>query len=193
MTPPTLWDVIGGLLTFASIPEPPTFTTMYSTDARRWELMIDPSRSSRNPDQSAGTSGLPPISFGLPHMLRPPRSSFGARNAIGCGRCPIVQGLEAGGAFPVGLSFLCLLTICVLSQAPRLGGLHRTSRVPFRASFFTPRLHPRGATAQGLIACLYRRRGFPPITSLRFVAHSIHTPRRPSIRTILTASASFLL
>jgi hypothetical protein len=137
MTPPTLWDVIGGLLTFASIPEPPTFTTMYSTDARRWELMIDPSRSSRNPDQSAGTSGLPPISFGLPHMLRPPRSSFGARNAIGCGRCPIVQGLEAGGAFPVGLSFLCLLTICVLSQAGPLGGLHRASPVPFRGSSFS--------------------------------------------------------
>jgi hypothetical protein len=42
-------------------------------------------------------------------------------------------------------------------------------------------LHPLAATPQGLIACLYRRRGFPPITSLRFVAHrSVHTSRKPA-------------
>jgi plasmid stability protein len=61
--------------------------------------------------------------------------------------------------------------MCFLSQAPHLGGLHRTSRVPFRGSFFTASLHPLAATPQRLNACLYRRRGFPPITSLRFVAH----------------------
>jgi hypothetical protein len=49
--------------------------------------------------------------------------------------------------------------------------LHRASRVPFRGSCFTSGLHPPDATPQGLNACLYRRRGFPPITSLRFVAH----------------------
>jgi hypothetical protein len=49
--------------------------------------------------------------------------------------------------------------MCFLSQAPHLGGLHRTSRVPFRASYFTPGLHPPGATAQGLNAYLYRAKG----------------------------------
>jgi hypothetical protein len=172
MTPPTLWYVIGGLLTFASIPRPPTFTTMYSTEAVRWELISVPSRSSRNPDRSAGNSGLPLISFVLVIVSDQLRSSFGISNTIGCGRRPIVQGIEAGVPFPVGLSFLRLLTMCFLSQAPHLGGLHRASRVPFRASSFTPGLHPPGATAQRLIACLYRRRGFPPITSLRLVAHA---------------------
>jgi hypothetical protein len=73
--------------------------------------------------------------------------------------------------FPVGLLSLRLLTICFLSQAPLLGGLHRASRVPFRGSYFTSGLHPPDATPQRLIACLYRPWGFPPITSLRFVAH----------------------
>jgi hypothetical protein len=58
-----------------------------------------------------------------------------------------------------------------LSQAWRLGGLHLASPVPFRASYFTPALHPAGATAQRLIAYLYRRRDFPSIPSPRFVAH----------------------
>jgi hypothetical protein len=48
-----------------------------------------------------------------------------------------VQGVEAGGRFPVGLLSIRLLTICILSQAPHLGGLHRASRVPFRGSYFT--------------------------------------------------------
>jgi len=33
-----------------------------------------------------------------------------------------------------------------LSQAPRLGGLHRTSRLPFKVSFFTSAEHPANAT-----------------------------------------------
>jgi hypothetical protein len=77
----------------------------------------------------------------------------------------------AGGSFPVGLLSLRLLTIGVLSQAWHLGGLHRASPVPFRASYFTPRVHPLDATAQRLIACLYRRRRFSLIPSPRFVAH----------------------
>jgi len=101
-----------------------------------------------------------------------PRSSFGTRSTIGCGRCPFMQGVEAGVPFPVGLSSLRLLTKCALSQAWRLGGLHRASPVPFRGSCFTSGLHLPDATPQGLIACLYKRRGFPPITSLRLVAHS---------------------
>jgi hypothetical protein len=95
---------------------------------------------------------------------------FGKRT-IGCSCCPIVQDIEAGGRFPVGLLFLRLLTMGFLSQAGPLGGLHRASPVPFRASYFTPGLHLPGATAQRLVACLYRQRGFPPITSLRLVAH----------------------
>ena len=176
MTPPTLAYFIDGLL--ISICEPPTFTTMYSTDARRWRLISDPSRSSRNPDRSAGTSGLPLTSFELVIGNNQLRTSFGKYRTIGCGRCPIVQGVEAGGGFPVGLLSLRSLAICVLSQAPHLGGLHRTARVPFRASYFTPRLHPRDATAQRLIACLYRQWRFPLITSLRFVAHILYPPTR---------------
>jgi hypothetical protein len=135
MTPPTLAYFIDGLL--ISICEPPTFTTMSSTDALRWGLIGGLSRSSRNPDRTAGSSGLPLSSFGLARNHDQLRSSFGTSYTIGCGRCPIVQGVEAGEPFPVGFSSLCLLTVCILSQAPRLGGLHRTSRVPFRGSFFT--------------------------------------------------------
>jgi hypothetical protein len=157
MTPPTPTRFIGGLL--PSTYGPPTFAAMYSTEAFRWELITDPSRSLRNPDRSAGNSGLPLTSFGLAMCSNQLRSSFGTLDTIGCGRRPIVQGLEAGVPFPVGLSFLRLLTMCFLSQAPHLGGLHRTSRVPFRASYFTPGLHPPGATAQGLNAYLYRAKG----------------------------------
>jgi len=117
MTPPTLMRFIGGR--HPSPHEPPTFTMVHSTVTfRRW-LISDQSRSSRYPDRSAGTSGLP-----LTSLLVVPtsqfRSSFGICNTIGCGRCPFRQGLEAGVPFPVGLSHskvgarrtaaLCLLT-----------------------------------------------------------------------------------
>src|SRR4051812_642125 len=59
-----------------------------------------------------------------------------------------------------------------LSQAWPLGGLPRAAPVPFRASFFTPGQHLPGATAQGLIAYLYKRWRFPLIPSMRFVAHA---------------------
>jgi hypothetical protein len=81
--------------------------------------------------------------------------------------------VEAEALFPVGLLSLRLLTIYFLSQAGPLGGLHRASPVPFRASYFTPGLHPPGATAQRLIACLYRLWSFPLMTSLRLVAHLV--------------------
>jgi hypothetical protein len=64
-----------------------------------------------------------------------------------------------------------------LSQAWRLGGLQRASPVPFRASSFTPELPPSGATAQRLLAYLYRRREFSSISSLRLVAHHLLQPR----------------
>jgi hypothetical protein len=156
MTPPTPRYVIGGLLTLASIPGPPTFTTMYSADARRWRLIVDPSRSSRNPDRAAGISGLPLSSFRLVMVCDQPRSSSGMGYTSGCGRCPIVQGLEAGGLFPVGLLSLRSLTVCILSQARLLGGLHRASPVPFRGSYFTSGLHPPDATPQRLTTCWYR-------------------------------------
>jgi hypothetical protein len=92
------------------------------------------------------------------------------------GCCPIVQGVEAGGNFPVGLSSFRVLALWFLSQAWHLGGLHRASPVPFRGSSFTPGLHPPGTTPQGLNACLYRHWGFPPISSMRFVAHSASFP-----------------
>jgi hypothetical protein len=69
----------------------------------------------------------------------------------------------------------------VLSQAEPLGGLHRASLVPFRGSFFTPRVHPLGATPQRLIAYLYRLWDFPSIPSPRFVAHA-HAALPPHCR-----------
>jgi len=63
------------------------------------------------------------------------------------------------------------LTVSPLSQAWRLGGLHRASRVPFRSSYFTAGLHLPVATLQRLTAHLYGRWTFPVIPSLRFVAH----------------------
>jgi hypothetical protein len=71
--------------------------------------------------------------------------------------------------FPVGFSSLCLLTMWSLSQAPRLGGLHRASRVPFRGSYFTSGLHPSDATPQRLNACL--------VQALEISSHSIATLR----------------
>jgi hypothetical protein len=41
-----------------------------------------------------------------------------------------------------------------LSQARPIGGLHRTSALPFRISFFTLALHPARARIQRLIAHL---------------------------------------
>jgi hypothetical protein len=136
MGPPTLWYVIGGLLTLTCIPEPPTFTVMYSTEVCRRGLTGDPSRSSRNPDRSEGKTGSSLTSFDLVSMSNQNRTSFGTRSTIGCGRCPIMQA-ETGVPFPVGRSSLRLLAMHFLSQARRLGGLHRASSVPFRGSYFT--------------------------------------------------------
>jgi len=107
---------------------------------------------------------------------RQSRSSSGTLYTFGCSRCPIRQGLETGGRFPVGLLPFRLLIMGFLSQAWRLGGLPRASPVPFRASYFTPGVHPPGATAQGLTAYLYKRWSFPLIASVRFVAHQGHQP-----------------
>jgi hypothetical protein len=74
--------------------------------------------------------------------------------------CPIVQDLEAGGNFPVGLSSLRVLAMWSLSQVWHLGGLHRAAPVPFRGSSFTSGLHPPDATPQGLSACLIQALGF---------------------------------
>jgi hypothetical protein len=150
MTPPTPMRFIGGQ--HPSPPGPPTFTLMPSAVTfRRW-LTSDPSRSSRYPDRSAGISGLPLTSLRLACQTGQSRSSFGICNTIGCGRCPIRQGLEAGVPFPVGLSPLRLLTMGLFSQAPHLGGLPRASRVPFRGSSFTsdcihPTLRPKGSSS----------------------------------------------
>src|SRR5919109_3403749 len=85
------------------------------------------------------------------------------------GCCPIVQGVEAGGNFPVGISSLRVLAMWSLSQAWHLGGLHRAAPVPFRGSSFTSGLHPPDATPQGLSAC--------PIQALGFSIHSIDALR----------------
>jgi hypothetical protein len=150
MTPPTPMRFIGGQ--HPSPHGPPTFTLMPSAVTfRRW-LTSDPSRSSRYPDRSAGISGLPLTSLRLACQTGQSRSSFGICNTIGCGRCPIRQGLEAGVPFPVGLSPLRLLAMGLFSQAPHLGGLPRASRVPFRGSYFTsdclhPTRRPKGSSS----------------------------------------------
>src|SRR5260370_11350529 len=71
------------------------------------------------------------------------------------------------------------LTVLLLSQACRLGGLHRASTVPFRSSYFTSALHPADATLQRLIAYLYRLRSFPLISSSHFVTHTCPHPTQP--------------
>jgi hypothetical protein len=150
---------------------------MYSAKALRWGLLIDPSRSLRNPDWPEGKSGLPLTTFGLGPMTSQSRTSFEFYSVIGCSRCPVsiwiaspdyARYYVAGVSFPVGLLSLRLLTICVLSQAGRLGGLHHASPVPFRASFFT--LHSimqrYGPTAHRL-----------PAQAMEFSTHYIIAPR----------------
>jgi hypothetical protein len=182
MAAPTLMRFNGGL--HPSPHEPPTFMVMGSTETCRWRLISDPSRSSRYPDRSWGKTSLPTTSFGLVCNNYQPRPSDELCCILGCGRCPVdlvhdarYAGYHvAGGRFPVGLSSLCLLTMGFLSQAGHLGGLHRASPVPFRGSYFTPTVHPAGATPQRLIACWYRRWCFPHIPSPRFVAHTESRP-----------------
>src|SRR5215471_16075944 len=68
-----------------------------------------------------------------------------------------------------------------LSQAPRLGGLHRASRLPFKVSFFTSAEHPANATTQRLIAHLIWAMEtlvvIDPcfISSSRLVAHALQS------------------
>jgi hypothetical protein len=168
---------------------PPTFTLMDSTTPLRWWLTTDPSRALRNPDWNWGNLGNP----GHPLGWQKPQANLGGplKDSWRPSRCPVDLVSHAryagynvtGDEFPVGLSPLRILTLECLSQAPRLGGLHRTSRVPFRASSFTPTVHPVGATAQRLGACLVQApevfphstsalRGarFPPIPSMSFMA-----------------------
>src|SRR5262249_9920715 len=66
------------------------------------------------------------------------------------------------------------LTMPFLSQARRLGGLHRASPLPFRASYFTSGLHPPdAAAAQRLTTYLYKQWSY---RSSSFT-HSIFAPR----------------
>src|SRR5262249_41003332 len=73
------------------------------------------------------------------------------------------------------------LTMRSLSQAPRLGGLHRASRLPFKVSFFTSAEHPANATTQRLIAHLIWAMEtlvvIDPcfISSSRLVAHALQS------------------
>jgi hypothetical protein len=157
---------------------------MDSAKVVRWRLMNNQSRSSRYPDRSGGRASLPRTSFWFGMSTTKPRSSFGIVHTIGCGRCPVdlvgharyARYNVAGGDFPVGFSSLRLLTMYFLSQAGPLGGLHRASPVPFRGSYFTPRVQPLDATPQRLTAYWYRQWRFPLIPSPRFVAHDYGGP-----------------
>jgi hypothetical protein len=186
MTPPTPMRFPGGLL--PSTPGPPTFMAMDSARSFRWRFSHNPSRSSRYPDRPGGRTSWPLTAFVMEHGNVHLRSSFGNFHAIGCGRCPVDLVCDAryaryhvaGGTLSRRLNpTLFALTMRPLSQARPLGGLHRASPVPFRASYFTPGLHPPGATAQRLTAYWYRQWDFPSIPSPRFVAHPmVHLPRR---------------
>jgi hypothetical protein len=158
---------------------------MDSARSFRWRFSHNPSRSSRYPDRPGGKTSWPLTSFVMEHGCVHPRSSIGYETAIGCGRCPVdlvryaryARYNVAGGTISRRLNPASFeLTLRPLSQARPLGGLHRASPVPFRASYFTPRVHPLDATAQRLTAYWYRRRSFPLIPSPRFVAHSMNAP-----------------
>jgi hypothetical protein len=125
-----------------SPPGPPTFTLMPSAVTfRRW-LTSDPSRSSRYPDRSAGISGLPLTSLRLACQTGQSRSSFGICNTIGCGRCPIRQGLEAGVPFPVGLSPASFTRHGPLQPSPASWRLASRLTGTFQGQLFHLRVHP---------------------------------------------------
>jgi hypothetical protein len=156
--------------------ELPTFTQMDSTKSCRWRLSDNPSRSLRYPDWKQGNSGR------LPHPLGWYLVGASLGRPCGHSRCLVSaralisqlcrllrgRGIISRRLKPASFEF----TMRLLSLAPRLGGLHRASWVPIRASSFTSGVHPPDATAHRLIACLYRLWRFPRIPSVRFVAHT---------------------
>jgi len=90
------------------------------------------------------------------------------------------------------LSASVSLTVLLLSQACRLGGLHRASTVPFRSNYFTSALHPADATLQRLVAYLYRLRSFPLISSSRFRDVPTSSPRQTRLNAHSSVAKSYV-
>ena len=135
MWPPPLTRFTDGRL--ISPCQPPTFTTMTSARSRRWRFPFNPIRSSRNPERRPGRPGglSQPSSIGW--------QPFQGEHLSGFVRCPLVQGVEAGGFFPVGGDPLRVDSPDDLSTKPfRLGGLHRTAE-----GLSGPALSPLGSLA----------------------------------------------
>jgi hypothetical protein len=101
MTPPTLTRFINGLR--ISPCQPPTFMKMTSARSGRWRFPINPTRALRDPERGQGKPGdLSQPSSSTAVSCRRGWQPFQGGNPSGFVRCPIVQGVEAGGLFPVG-------------------------------------------------------------------------------------------
>jgi hypothetical protein len=103
MEPPTLWDVIGGLLTLTSIPKPPTFTLIRST---RWcrQRFCPTNPALRGILNGHGVNQVTHIILWAGDPFYPASVTFRFVH------WPIRQGLEPGDEFPVGfnpLPFSC--------------------------------------------------------------------------------------
>src|SRR5215813_8589005 len=75
-----------------------------------------------------------------------------------------------------------------------LGGLHRASPSPFRASYFTSGLHPPGAAAQRLTTYLYKRWSYrsSSFTHSIFALRSAHRsfpPVGPRLKSLYSSIA----
>jgi hypothetical protein len=101
-------------LSLASSGGSPMFTATDSTESRRWRLPCDPIRSLRNPNRPKGNSG----DLWRPLDWYSPVTSLGRPFGRGC--CPIGQGIETGGKFPVGQNPLRLDSPYDFSAKPGL-------------------------------------------------------------------------
>jgi hypothetical protein len=95
MTPPTLWHVIGGLLTFTFMSEPPTFTPIRST---RWcrQGLHATNPALRGILNGYGVCQVTHIILWAGNEVQPASVTFRFVH------WPIGQGIEPGVSFPVG-------------------------------------------------------------------------------------------
>jgi hypothetical protein len=174
MTPPTLTAGIGGLLTFASRREPPTFTTITSARSGRWRFPINRTRALRDPERRQGKPG---------DLSQPSSTAVGGGNPSGerilpgSFAAPSCRVLRQGGFFP--------------SVAIRFGWTHHATSQPSppvlvaciapQRAFQGQLFHPRLASTWRYGPTVHRLPGRgdgstdvsrSSMSSSRFVAHS---------------------